>query len=68
MLATQLFHQRTSLFKLTQRSSMEPNIPSLRVDMLAQVADSIALATPHLAHLLAEKACDDDAQLVEIDD
>ena len=67
MLTAQLLHEWTSLLELTQRSSMEPHILGIRVHLLFQDADSLALTTPHLAHLLAEKAHNGYATQIEID-
>ena len=64
MLAAQLFHQGTSLLELAQGGRMEPDILGVGVYLLAQHPDGVALASPHLAYLLAEKARDDDTQLV----
>ena len=64
----QLFHQRASLLKLPKRCGMEPYIVCLRVHLLAQHPEGVALATPHLAHLLVELAGDGHAQKVEIND
>ena len=55
MVTTQLFHQWASLFKLSERCSMKPYITSIRVNLLTQYANGIALALPHLLHLLIEK-------------
>jgi hypothetical protein len=43
---------------------MEPYIAGIGVYLLAQHPDGIALALPHLTHLLVEKARNDNAQLV----
>ena len=40
---------------------MEPHVLGRRVNLLLQDAEGLALATPHLPHLLVEKAVDGDA-------
>ena len=68
MILSQLFDQRTALFELSQRGSMEPHVLGVGVDLLLQDADGLPFATPHLAHLFIKQACNDDAQLVDIND
>ena len=66
VIATQLFHQRATLFKLSQRGSMEPYILRIRIDFLPQDAEGLALTTPHLTHLLIEAAVDGHSQEIEV--
>ena len=68
MLTAKLFHQWPPLFELTQRSCMEPHILRLRIHLLFQDAESLSLASPHLAHLLVEATIDRHSQEVEIYD
>ena len=67
MLAAQTLHEWTALFELSERGSMEPHILCLRVYFLLEHTNGLALATPHLAHLLAEKARYGNAAEVKID-
>ena len=68
MLTLYLLNERTSLLKLTKRGCVYPHIACRGVNLLLEYAESIALATPHLANLLAEKACDGNAKEVDVDD
>ena len=68
VILTQLFHQRTALFELSQRGSMEPHVLGVGIDLLLQDADGVTFATPHLTHLFIKQARNDDAQLVDIND
>ena len=47
---------------------MEPHVTGVGVDLLLQDADRLTLTTAHLAHLFIEKACNDDAELVNVND
>ena len=55
MFLTQQFHQRTTLFKLAQRSSMKPYVLSLRIYLFLQFLDGTAFPLPHRLNLLAKK-------------
>ena len=66
MQLTKAFHNRTSLFKLAQRGSMKPQVSCIRVYLLSEQAECIALATPHLPDFAVKKTGDDNAQHVEI--
>ena len=68
MFTTQLLHEGTTLFKLAQRSSMEPYILGIRVYLLFDGANGLTFTTPHLAHLLIEKAYNGYATEVKIHD
>ena len=63
---TDTFHQRSSLFKLTERCSMKPNVLSVRIHLLLQYFESLTLTTPHLAHLFIEQTCNGYAPKDEI--
>ena len=60
MVATELLHERTALLELAQGGRMEPYILCRGIYFLLQQFNSLALATPHLAHLRAEKAANGD--------
>ena len=68
MILSQLFDQRTALFELSQRGSMEPHVLGVGVDLLLQDADGLPFSTPHFAHLFIKQARNDDAQLVDVND
>ena len=68
MVAAQPLHERASLFELAQRRCVEPHVLRLRVYALLEDAYGFALATPHLAHLLAEQTRDGDAAEIEVKD
>ncbi len=67
MLLADAFHQGSALLELAQRSRMKPHVLGMRVHLLLQYLESLTLASPHLAHLLIEKACYGDAEKDEID-
>ena len=68
MLLADALHQRATLLKLTERSGMKPNVLGIRIHLLFQQLESLSLALPHLAHLLAEQAGYCYAPKDEIDD
>ncbi len=68
MLLADALHQRSALLKLAERRRMKPYIPGIRIHLLLQYLESLTLATPHLAHLLIEKAGNGNAPKHEIND
>ena len=68
MLTAQLLHQRASLFKLTQRSSMEPHILCFRINLLSQDAECLTLTTPHFPHLFVEATVNSHSKKIQIYD
>ena len=68
VVAPQLLHQRPSLLKLAERGGMKPYVLGAGVNLLAQNRECLTLATPHLAHLLIEKAVNGNAGKIQIYD
>ena len=66
MLTAQALHEWPTLLELAERRRMEPHILCVGVYFLFQHTNGLALTTPHLAHLLAEKACHGHAAEVEV--
>ena len=68
MVAAELFHQRASLLKLSQRGRMEPHVLRAGVYLLSEHTEGVALTAPHLTHLLVEATVDRHTQEIEIYD
>ena len=68
MFTLQLFHERTPLFKLTQRCSMKPYILRVRIHFLLDDANGPTFSTPHIPHLFTEKRGNDHTNEIDIND
>ena len=68
MLLPQSLDDGAALLKLAQRGSMKPDILCARMHLVPQQAESLVLATPHLAHLVVETTGHRHTQGIDVDD
>ncbi len=66
MLTTETLHQGASLFKLTQRSRMEPHIMSLLVHLSAQNAECVDMSLDQKSRLSFERIGQQDKESVDV--
>ena len=61
-------HDRSALLKLSQRSSMEPHILRIRINMSLQISHGEILSAPHSPHFGEELRSDINAELEDIEE